>query len=1014
MIPLRQLGSVILALSSIALATAQRYRLEVIPLGEELVSSVVQDRLGFLYIGTQSGIHRYDGRRTQRVQNAPHAFNLAVDSRNRIWAATLDGIFVVEGLQGRQMTRTATGSMRMNGDVLFALGWDRGAGDEPLMRMRVGPAGLSAGEAVGRGHGPLHFDTAGRLWMGCGQRICVVSDPSGQARLTEIGEDDGLPARHWTTALRDRRGNDWAFASDQIRVRRTGQKQFVVFPHQPDSLQNHSGMKEDAQGAVWISLHDGLYWEDGRGKHFSRDPQLQPPPNAMNVFTDRDGNRWLNTRQGLARWIGGGDIETWPHTGVTRIVVEADDGTRWASARRNLLRQARGEDAWLEVMGTSFLGALRPLSLAGPHTILVVSQKQELWELDTRTSRITKARTRVTPAPRLRGRLPYTDTHLVGERLSDGAWPVTPLPPNLRPRDAHTDAQGRTWVISRTGLHLRLPTGEWRRFAEVDGMLQASTQAISILGDGSIWLGYDEPLGISRLRLQEKLEWLHLPSAARVAAESTFFLREDRAGRLWRGTGAGVLVSDGEHFGPEDWLQLTTRDGLTDMDIADSSAAPDGSFWIGSANGATHLLAPESLVRPNRPITAGISSYRVEKGTLAAEAVVLSFAHTHQAKLEYRIVGQSDWRAVPETGRIVESGLWPGDYRLEVRAHATRWFTPANVAALTFTVSGVARAWWAGGGLAASGLLFGLGRWYRRRNYLRRRYQQHKAEFFRQAQQAESQAGEWPSGTILRDRYRIDRLVAQGGFSLVYEALDQQVRRRVAIKQLRPPANEPRPDAGWLRKRFAQEVAAIGLIHDPGVLPVLDYWVDDHGTPHLAFPFVDGPTLREHLKTNGPLSRQQTRDVLRAVAAAVSAAHAQSVVHCDIKPENILLGPEQPILIDFGTSSLHLAADALSAYSRPMGTLGYMAPEQLLGHYSTATDLYCFALLAFELLTGERYADLRLPMNDEWEESLRRAVAAHGLSGNAATLFAAALQYDPHQRASRVDAWARDLLAELS
>ena len=71
-----------------------------------------------------------------------------------------------------------------------------------------------------------------------------------------------------------------------------------------------------------------------------------------------------------------------------------------------------------------------------------------------------------------------------------------------------------------------------------------------------------------------------------------------------------------------------------------------------------------------------------------------------------------------------------------------------------------------------------------------------------------------------------------------------------------------------------------------------------------------------------------------------------------------------------------------------MGTIGYMAPEQLLGHYSNATDVYCFALLAFELLTGERYADLRIPFDETWETSLRQAVRTHSLSDTTGTLFA--------------------------
>ena len=154
---------------------AQHYPVDVIAFGGEPVSAVTQDQLGFLYIGTTSGVHRYDGRRLQKLQSPPHAYSLQVDSVNRIWVATLDGIFVVQGLAARQITKTGMNSLLVQGDTLFALGWDRGDGDAPLIRMKITPTGLSASKMIVRGHGPLHLDPSGNLWLACGLKVCAVA-----------------------------------------------------------------------------------------------------------------------------------------------------------------------------------------------------------------------------------------------------------------------------------------------------------------------------------------------------------------------------------------------------------------------------------------------------------------------------------------------------------------------------------------------------------------------------------------------------------------------------------------------------------------------------------------------------------------------------------------------------------------------------------------------------------------------------------------------------------------------
>ena len=183
--------------------------------------------------------------------------------------------------------------------------------------------------------------------------------------------------------------------------------------------------------------------------------------------------------------------------------------------------------------------------------------------------------------------------------------------------------------------------------------------------------------------------------------------------------------------------------------------------------------------------------------------------------------------------------------------------------------------------------------------------------------------------------------------------------------------------------------------------------------PHLVIERVDGPTLRQRL-SRGPFKPAEARTLLSDLAGIIAAAHAQGVVHSDLKPENILLLDDgKPVVIDFGTSALHMQAP-LSEYSRPAGSVQYMAPEQLLGRYSRATDVYAFALLSLEILSGRRYAELQLPFDEGWEPALIHALVEDlGFSGTAAVVFAQGLRFDPQQRAQDLAAWHAQLESAL-
>jgi serine/threonine-protein kinase len=200
--------------------------------------------------------------------------------------------------------------------------------------------------------------------------------------------------------------------------------------------------------------------------------------------------------------------------------------------------------------------------------------------------------------------------------------------------------------------------------------------------------------------------------------------------------------------------------------------------------------------------------------------------------------------------------------------------------------------------------------------------------------------------TVLAGRYRLERLVAAGGIGEVWRGRDEVLGRAVAVKLLRPEyASHPETLA-----RFRAEARHAAAVLHPGVAQVYDYGED--GRPYLVMELVDGPSLAEVL-AGGPLPIARAMDVVAQAAAALAAAHAAGLVHRDIKPGNLLLGPGGVVKVtDFGIA--YAAGSApLTRTGMLVGTPAYLAPERAAGEPATAaSDLYSLGVVGYECLTG--------------------------------------------------------------
>jgi serine/threonine protein kinase, bacterial len=196
--------------------------------------------------------------------------------------------------------------------------------------------------------------------------------------------------------------------------------------------------------------------------------------------------------------------------------------------------------------------------------------------------------------------------------------------------------------------------------------------------------------------------------------------------------------------------------------------------------------------------------------------------------------------------------------------------------------------------------------------------------------------------------YRLTRLLGRGGMGEVYEAEDTRKGRIVALKLISPQfCDDP-----TFRARMQREAGAAGRLTEPHVVPIHDYG-EINDQLYLDMRLIDGDNLAAVLKRTGPMSPPRAVAIVRQVAAALDAAHANGVTHRDVKPENILLtGDDFAYLVDFGIARAG-TDPGLTQAGMAMGTCKYMAPERFgRGEVTYRSDIYSLACVLDECLTG--------------------------------------------------------------
>ncbi|MDA1014841.1 MAG: serine/threonine-protein kinase, partial [Planctomycetota bacterium] len=200
-------------------------------------------------------------------------------------------------------------------------------------------------------------------------------------------------------------------------------------------------------------------------------------------------------------------------------------------------------------------------------------------------------------------------------------------------------------------------------------------------------------------------------------------------------------------------------------------------------------------------------------------------------------------------------------------------------------------------------------------------------------------------------RYRIIRMLGEGGMGAVYLAEDRQLERKVAIKVPLISRNDES-----IMSRFVREARAVAALQHANICPVFE--VDEvHGIHYMAMAYIEGKPLSDFISAEPTKSVRESLEIVRTLALALDLAHQKGVIHRDLKPDNIMINEQgEPVIMDFGLARRRGSSDpALTQEGTIMGTPAYMPPEQVAGNVEAmgpSCDIYSLGVILYELLSG--------------------------------------------------------------
>jgi signal transduction histidine kinase/CheY-like chemotaxis protein/ligand-binding sensor domain-containing protein len=703
---------------------------------------LLQDAAGFIWVGTDNGLYRYDGQ---------HFARFGAD----------------EGLSGSTIAaiaQTSDGTLWV-GTRLDLARWDgerfrivRTGSFDSLVADRVGrlfAANRDGLTVVSKSGAEWHFhtmadlksdcafiDASGDLWLAGERGVSRIAasdvpslETSASASPTTIWSPNHDPSvKQWSDLRVDPTGRVWLRSFDKLYQIDPGAGRVSAILNTPGATQTNKRMLVDSKGRLWVPGSNGVVlWDREHAETLGEANGLRG--GVESVLEDREGSIWLGlSGTGVARWVGNMAWRSWNRTaGLSHNTIwslaRGPDGTIYAGTVAGLNRLDSGSQRW-----TPFASSLRLLGVNALLPALGGGVWAGLWGQGV--ARVTGdgathfygPQNGVT-AKSVYGFARSRDHHLwiaSAEGLYEdssgrdaGSFHKVPLPdlPDAQIFGVLEDGEARIWIASDSGVLVR-DRETWTRYTAKDGLLENDVRYLTQAAPGEFWIGYNSRPGCSRLRVSKgHVEVRHFDPPG-IGSTPAYFVTADSRGWLWFGSDQGVFVTDTRSpsaGAPDSWRHFEKSDGLVWDDCSENTLLEDadGSVWIGTSLGIsqfhprpdlfTNLAASPSVAITSARFGSGktlafvfkrpADAYTVDHHTdsLDVNFAGLTYVSESGMRFKYRLTGLEDQWTESDRGQARYTHIPPGHYVFESLARNADGVWSATPARLTLNISA---PWW--------------------------------------------------------------------------------------------------------------------------------------------------------------------------------------------------------------------------------------------------------------------------------------------------------------------------------
>jgi signal transduction histidine kinase/ligand-binding sensor domain-containing protein/CheY-like chemotaxis protein len=695
-----------------------------------------QDRTGYLWVGTQNGLFRYDGADFTRFGEVDGLPSDSIEALSQtpdgtLWVATQAGLARRDGTRfkavyfGRRTENPSHFGLASDHAGRIYLGTPAGllaapppiAGSERTFRPIPGqPQEPAYGVTVTSG---------GDVWFGCGFQICRFAGGS----VTTFGSRQGVLAARWDALIEDRGGSIWIRSSKYLLQKNRGSDTFIATSQAIPSLGDFASLSLGHDGELFVPTDDGV-WEFSKGRwRVIGQAQGLISGSINTVLQDREGSIWIGLwGAGLARWLGRNQWEGWTRAeGLSGehiwMMTRDRHGDLWVATQNGLNQLHRdprtGASAW-KVWGEKdgIAGNKTRAVTVGPDgAVWVGSSPGGVSRIDPVSKRVRSFS--LPPGPShdriwnmtidrsgtlwvaTRGGLFFVDVQKGDTSFQRQMLPMTESSEIIF--SVLEDSKDRLWVSGTQGL-ARRENGSWRRFRKEDGLPTNVAGFLAEDPDGSIWVGYRDRTGLSKIHVEgDRLSLKTYTHGSGLRSNQAIFVRVDHRGWLWFGTDHGVdVLRNGT------WRHYGQQDGMIwdDCDSEGFYEDSDGSIWIGTSRGLAHFRVPETEPASEGPrveftrfklgdrefATADHIVVPYSDRSLNAKLSVLTFLSEGDVLCKYRLLGLDRTWIETKQREIRFSNLPYGNFVLEATARSAAGLWSPVPARISFEIS---PPWWA-------------------------------------------------------------------------------------------------------------------------------------------------------------------------------------------------------------------------------------------------------------------------------------------------------------------------------